>query len=46
MESSFAAHDSIVWRAALGSRPDDSINWHGSDLALFYFILTNNKWEN
>jgi len=46
IEISFAAHDAIVSRAALGSRPEDSINWHGSELALFDFILKNNKWEN
>jgi len=46
IECSFAAHDSIVSRAALGSKPEDSIHWHGSDLALFDFILTNIRWEN
>lgn len=28
IESSFDAHDSTVSRAALGSRPEDSLHWH------------------
>jgi hypothetical protein len=42
IENSFAAHDSIVSKAALGLRTEDSIHY-GSDLALFGFILTNKK---
>jgi hypothetical protein len=46
IESIFAAHDSLVLKTALGSRPEISIHYHGSDLAFFDIILTSNKLGN